>query len=30
MHLIYKKGDEGKDIKRIQHWLNAHGYKAGE
>ena len=29
MHLIYKKGDEGTDIKRIQHWLNVHGYKSG-
>ncbi len=30
MHLIFKEGDAGEDIKNIQHWLNAHGYKAGE
>jgi N-acetylmuramoyl-L-alanine amidase len=30
MHLIYQKGDKGKDIKKIQHWLNAHGYKTGQ
>jgi len=30
MHLIFKKGDEGEDIKKIQRWLNRHGYKAGE
>ncbi len=30
MHLILKKGDEGEDVMKIQHWLNDHGYKAGE
>lgn len=30
MHLILKKGDVGKDVKKIQRWLNAHGYNAGD
>lgn len=30
MHLILQKGDKGKEVKKIQHWLNTHGYKAGE
>ncbi len=30
MHLILQKGNKGKDVKKIQHWLNTHGYKAGE
>ena len=30
MHLILQKGNKGKDVKKIQHWLNNHGYKAGE
>jgi peptidoglycan hydrolase-like protein with peptidoglycan-binding domain len=30
MHLILQKGDKGKDVEKIQNWLNSHGYKAGE
>ena len=30
MKHILKKGDSGEQIKKIQHWLNDHGYKAGE
>jgi len=27
---MLKKGDSGDQIKEIQHWLNDHGYKAGD
>ena len=30
MKHILKKGDNGKQIKEIQHWLNDHGYNAGK
>ena len=30
MHLMLKKGDKGEDVKKIQQWLNTHGYKAGD
>ncbi|MCZ3365709.1 MULTISPECIES: peptidoglycan-binding domain-containing protein [Methanobacterium] len=30
MKHILKEGDTGRQVKDIQHWLNAHGYKAGE
>ena len=30
MHLIFKEGDKGEDVKNIQHWLNDHGFKAGQ
>jgi peptidoglycan hydrolase-like protein with peptidoglycan-binding domain len=29
MPLILEKGAEGEEVKKIQHWLNDHGYKAG-
>jgi peptidoglycan hydrolase-like protein with peptidoglycan-binding domain len=27
--MIFKKGDKGEGVKKVQHWLNEHGYKAG-
>lgn len=30
MKLILKKGDTGEEVRKIQNWLNDHGYKAGE
>jgi peptidoglycan hydrolase-like protein with peptidoglycan-binding domain len=30
MQHMLKVGDKGKQVKMIQHWLNDHGYKAGE
>lgn len=30
MHLILQKGNKGNDVKKIQHWLNTHGYNAGK
>ena len=30
MILTLEKGDEGKEVKQVQHWLNEHGYNAGE
>jgi N-acetylmuramoyl-L-alanine amidase len=30
MHLILQKGNKGNDVKKIQQWLNTHGYNAGE
>jgi len=30
MSLILEKGAEGEEVKKVQHWLNEHGYKAGE
>lgn len=30
MQHMLKIGDKGKQVKRMQHWLNVHGYKAGE
>jgi len=30
MSLDLEKGDEGEDVKKIQHWLNEHGYNAGK
>ncbi|HEX3012800.1 MAG TPA: peptidoglycan-binding domain-containing protein [Methanobacterium sp.] len=30
MKHILKMGDSGEQVKDIQHWLNDHGYNAGE
>lgn len=30
MPLTLEKGAEGEKVKKVQHWLNEHGYKAGE
>ena len=30
MPLDLEKGAEGKEVKKIQRWLNAHGYDAGK
>lgn len=30
MSLILEKGAVGEEVKKIQHWLNEHGYKAGK
>ena len=30
MKHMLKKGDSGEQVKEVQHWLNAHGYSAGE
>ena len=30
MKHILKEGDTGEQVKDIQHWLNDHGYNAGE
>ena len=30
MKHILKEGDSGEQVKDIQHWLNDHGYSAGE
>ena len=30
MKHMLKKGDSGEQVKEVQHWLNVHGYKAGE
>ena len=30
MKHILKKGDSGEQVKDVQHWLNAHGYNAGQ
>lgn len=29
MPLILEKGAEGEEVKKVQHWLNEHGYNAG-
>lgn len=30
MRHMLKEGDKGEQVKEMQHWLNDHGYKAGE
>ncbi|MGB9977652.1 peptidoglycan-binding domain-containing protein [Methanobacterium sp.] len=30
MKHMLKEGDSGEQVKDIQHWLNVHGYNAGE
>ncbi|MGB9936340.1 MAG: peptidoglycan-binding domain-containing protein [Methanobacterium sp.] len=30
MRHILKEGDKGEQVKTLQHWLNDHGYKAGD
>lgn len=30
MKLMLKKGDTGEEVRKIQHWLNDHGYNAGD
>lgn len=30
MTVILKKGDTGEGVKKLQHWLNEHGYNAGK
>lgn len=30
MSLDLEKGAEGEEVKKIQHWLNDHGYNAGK
>ena len=30
MPLTLEKGAEGEEVKKIQHWLNDHGYNAGK
>ncbi len=30
MKHMLKEGDSGEQIKEVQHWLNDHGYKAGQ